>query len=127
MARSTRPSLPRTAPSETARGGELPTEERERVIREAAYYRFVRRGYSHGQDLDDWLAAEAAVSAGEREVALGRRGGDASAVGGEPEIQQQRARSPGKDDAVKRAIRKNPQRAIPQIEGIDPAEAPSRE
>lgn len=128
MARKTSASTAGTQPAEIVRGWELPNEERERMIREAAYYRFVRRGYSHGQDLDDWLAAEAAVFAGEWEVALNKQGDEAPAgLENEPEIQQQSARSAGKDDALKRAIRKSPQRAIPQIEGVDPAEAPPRE
>lgn len=127
MARQTSPSAARTHSSRTVRGWELPKDERERMIHEAAYYRFVRRGYRHGQDLDDWLAAEAAVLAGEWEVAH-KQGDEAPAVLDEElEIQQQRSRSPGKDDAVKRAIRKSPRRAIPQIEGVDPAEAPLRE
>lgn len=128
MARQTSPSAARTHSSRTVRGWELPKDERERMIHEAAYYRFVRRGYRHGQDLDDWLAAEAAVFAGEWEVALNKQGDEAPAgLENEPEIQQQSARSAGKDDALKRAIRKSPQRAIPQIEGVDPAEAPPRE
>ncbi|MHB1352440.1 MAG: DUF2934 domain-containing protein [Thiobacillus sp.] len=127
MARRTSTSTPRTQPSETVRGRDLPDDERERMIREAAYYRYVRRGYSDGQDLDDWLAAEAALFAGEWELAVDKQSRDLPAADDEPEIQQQSARSPGKDDAVKRAIRKSPRRAIPQIEGIDPAQAPTRE
>jgi hypothetical protein len=36
-------------------------EERQRMIREAAYYRHVRRNFAAGHELDDWLAAEAEV------------------------------------------------------------------
>lgn len=130
MARNTSTSASVTHPSEIVRGWDLPNDERERMIREAAYYRFVRRGYKHGHDFDDWLAAEAAVFAGEWEVALLRQGGEMPDTAGEAaelEIQQQSARSPRKDDVLKRAIKKSPQRAIPQIEGIEPAEAPFRE
>src|SRR5512135_2781274 len=34
---------------------------RHRMISEAAYRRYVERGYADGYDLDDWLQAEAAV------------------------------------------------------------------
>jgi hypothetical protein len=35
--------------------------EREAMIRETAYLRAERRGFSPGQELEDWLAAEAQV------------------------------------------------------------------
>lgn len=41
----------------------LTTADRETRIREAAYFRFVARGYVHGHDLDDWFAAEAEIDA----------------------------------------------------------------
>jgi hypothetical protein len=34
---------------------------RHRLVSEAAYRRYVERGYEDGYDLDDWLAAEADV------------------------------------------------------------------
>jgi hypothetical protein len=37
--------------------------EREEMVRTAAYYRAERRGFSPGYEWDDWLAAEAEVSA----------------------------------------------------------------
>ena len=36
-------------------------EERQRLVRQAAYYRYVRRNFADGHALDDWLAAEAEV------------------------------------------------------------------
>jgi hypothetical protein len=36
-------------------------EERQRMIQEAAYYRYVRRDHAAGHELDDWLAAEVDV------------------------------------------------------------------
>ncbi len=36
-------------------------EERERLIAEAAYYRALQRGFSGGDAVDDWLAAEREV------------------------------------------------------------------
>jgi hypothetical protein len=37
--------------------------EREAMVRTAAYYRAERRGFAPGYEWDDWLAAEAEVSA----------------------------------------------------------------
>lgn len=34
---------------------------RHRMISETAYWRYVKRGYADGYDLDDWLQAEAEV------------------------------------------------------------------
>jgi hypothetical protein len=87
-------------------------EERERMIREAAYYRFVERGFVHGHDLDDWLAAEAEF---DRKRA-GRQRTVAEAQ--EYEVQQSGVLSPSEDEALKRMIRQHPQRAIPQVEGV---------
>jgi len=36
-------------------------DERERMIREAAYYRAERRGFAPGDEMSDWLAAESEV------------------------------------------------------------------
>ena len=40
------------------------TEERRRRISEAAYYRAQQRGFSAGQEHDDWLEAEKDVDRG---------------------------------------------------------------
>lgn len=37
---------------------------RHAIIAEAAYYRAERRGFAPGQELDDWLQAEAEVARG---------------------------------------------------------------
>lgn len=37
-------------------------EDRERMIREAAYLRFIARGCEDGHAVDDWLAAEAEMA-----------------------------------------------------------------
>jgi hypothetical protein len=82
------------------------------MIREAAYYRFAERGFAHGHDLDDWLAAEAEFDrkrAGQRRAVL--------AGAPEYEVQQSGVLSPSEDEALKRMIRQHPQRAIPQVEG----------
>ena len=41
----------------------ISTEERERMIREAAYYRAQQRGFQPSDPMADWLAAEAEVNA----------------------------------------------------------------
>jgi hypothetical protein len=102
--------------------GDVGPAERQRMISEAAYYRFVRRGYAHGHDLEDWLAAEAELFAG-TPVAPTYEAADLADF----EFQQHSRHSKWEDDAMKRAIRKHPQRDIPQIEGIEPQEAPFRE
>jgi hypothetical protein len=41
----------------------LPGDDRETRIRVVAYFRAERRGFVPGYELEDWLAAEAEVSA----------------------------------------------------------------
>lgn len=110
MAESTSP--PR--PAVTWRGMSL--EVREAMIREAAYYLAERRGFAPGHELDDWLAAEAAI---DRDLAPPEVP--------EAKIQQSGVVGPGIDDALKRLVRQHPRKAIPQVEGIEPAQAPPRE
>lgn len=109
-------------PSATSSDKDRQHQERERMIREAAYYRFVRRGYMHGYDLDDWITAEAELLAGN----IGQTG-IAAAETADLDIQQRSIHSPREDEALKRVIRKHPQRDIPQIEGIEPQDAPLKE
>lgn len=45
----------------------------------------------------------------------------------EPEVQESAAHSFREDDALKRIIRRHPQKGIPQVEGIEPQEAPPKE
>ncbi len=80
-------------------------EERRRMIEEAAYARYAQRGYAHGQDLDDWLIAEAHV---DRILSrqLQRRPVDVP----ELEVQQSGGRSPARDEAMKRLVKQHPQR-----------------
>lgn len=54
---------------------EIPSfsESREARIAEAAYWRAERRGFTAGQELDDWLAAEKEV---DRDVASRKPGRD---------------------------------------------------
>jgi Protein of unknown function (DUF2934) len=88
-------------------------EEREHMIQEAAYYRYVEHGFVHGHDLDDWLAAEAEFDR--------RRTGEKRPVPSEApeyEVQQSGVLSPSEDEALKRLIRQHPGRAIPKVEGV---------
>lgn len=80
-------------------------EERRRMIEEAAYARFERRGYVHGRDLDDWLVAEAHVDS----IIFSRRIPEATQTL-EPELQQSGGRSIARDERLKRIIRQHPQR-----------------
>jgi DUF2934 family protein len=43
-------------------GATVAPEERRRLIAEAAYYRAVRRQFADGDELSDWLEAEAEVA-----------------------------------------------------------------
>lgn len=52
-----------TAIEEVA-AGDVPEAVRYSMIAQAAYYRAEKRGFGPGQQLDDWLAAEAEITAG---------------------------------------------------------------
>lgn len=110
---------PESARPKVSWHGSLSIEAREAMIREAAYYLSERRGFAPGHDLDDWLAAEAAID----RDAPPPETGDMGAF----EVQQGGTHGPIKDDELKRIVRQHPQRGIPQVEGIEPREAPPRE
>jgi hypothetical protein len=97
-------------------------EERQRMIREAAYYRYVQRGYADGHDLEDWVAAEAELAG----MDAGPQAAE-SATNQEFEVQQSSTHGFRHDEALKRIIRQHPQKGIPQVEGIDLKEAPAKE
>jgi Protein of unknown function (DUF2934) len=109
---------PQHRPDITWRGN-LSLEERETLIREAAYRRFVERGYAHGHHLQDWLAAEAEVDFGISTVE--------SQGSADFHMQQSSVHGAAMDDELKRIVRQHPQKGIPQIESVDPKEAPSKE
>ena len=48
-------------PKRRAGGGPAANAERWRLIAEAAYYRAQARGFAPGQEIEDWLQAEAEV------------------------------------------------------------------
>lgn len=95
---------------------------RQHMIDEAAYYRYVERGFAPGHELDDWLAAEA-----DFERAHFRRQVPQAEDAAEFGIQQSSTLGPAADDALKRAIKRHPGREIPRIESVEPEEAPLRE
>jgi hypothetical protein len=118
MARKTRPPVnPQSDPDITWRGA-FSLEQREAMIREAAYFHYAKRGYAPGHDLDDWLAAEA-------EIERGASGSEE--FPSDTQVHQSSVHGAGKDDELKRIIRQHPQKAIPQIESMEPEKAPFRE
>jgi len=118
MAKQTRAAVdPGNDPDMNWRGA-FSLEQREAMIRDAAYYHYAQRGYAHGHDLEDWLAAEAEI---ERIVTASPEFPPDTAV------QQSSTHGARTDDELKRIVRQHPQRAIPQIESVEPEQAPFRE
>ncbi|MHB1214526.1 MAG: DUF2934 domain-containing protein [Thiobacillus sp.] len=118
MAKQTRKAVdPQRNPDITWRGG-FSLEQREAMIRDAAYYRYQRRGHTPGHDLDDWLAAESELEG----IAPG-----APEFPSDTEMHQSSTHGARKDDELKRIARQHPQKGIPQIEGIEPENAPFKE
>jgi len=95
----------------------MPLETREAMIREAAYYLAERRGFAPGHELDDWLAAEAAIDRDLPPPAT-----EAGAA-----IQQSGVVGSATDEVLKRLLRQHPQKAIARVEGVEPELAPPRE
>ena len=123
MAKQTRtPVNPQTDPDITWRGA-FSLEQREAMLREAAYYHYVKRGHTPGHDLDNWLAAEAEL---ERRTP-GRMASESAEFPPDTEMQQSSVHGAGKDDELKRIVRQHPQKAIPQIESVEPENAPLKE
>ena len=105
---------------------------RHRMTREAAYYRYVERGYADGDDLADWLQAELDIDrlllASQAPPGMFSQPGDDEPIDAQRTAGQGSSpRSVAHDEAVKRIIRQHPQRDIPRMENLEPGEAPSRE
>jgi hypothetical protein len=111
------PVNPQSDPDITWRGA-FSLEQREAMIRDAAYYHYAKRGYAPGHELEDWLAAEAEIERGMVESEEFPPGA---------EVQQSGAHGAGMDDELKRIVRQHPQKGIPQIESIEPEKAPFKE
>ncbi len=129
MDRMTRAAItpkPRNVPARvrppSANAPEISPEARERMIREAAYYRYVHRGFAHGHDLEDWLAAEAAW-----ERAMRRRLPERPEPLEEMGMQLGGPRSPAEDDVLKRMVKQHPRRDIARMESVEPEEAPPKQ
>lgn len=89
-------------------------DEREGLIREAAYYLYEQRGFGHGCHVDDWLAAEAALDHGNREL---RPAGIADF-----EMQQSGVHSAWEDDELKHITKQHQQHGIPKLESDESQE-----
>ncbi len=121
MARMHRPS-PRAERPVAAHGWHLSPEARQHMIAEAAYYRYARRGYENGHDMEDWLAAEAAFD----EASTAEESLEPFAVP-ELELQQSGSAGPAEDDVLKRTLKGRSLREIPRIESVEPEIAPRKE
>jgi hypothetical protein len=118
MAKQTRtPVGPGSNPDITWRDA-FSLEQREAMIRDAAYYHYAKRGYAPGHELEDWLAAEAEIE---------RISSDTAELPPGAGVQQSSVHGAGKDEELKRIIKQHPQKAIPQIESVEPEKAPFRE
>ena len=117
MAKQTRTPDPRNDPDMNWRGA-FSLEQREAMIRDAAYFHYAQRGYAHGHDLEDWLAAEAEIE---------RIATASPELPPDTAMQQSSVHGAREDDELKRIIRQHPQKAIPQIESIEIEKAPFRE
>lgn len=125
MARKTSTSLTRRERSEIAASERVSPETRQRMIREAAYYRYVQRGYAQGHDVEDWLTAESAF---ERARWPRPQPQPATVAPVEFELQQSGSISHRADEALKRIARQHPRRDIPRVESIESDEdVPLRE
>lgn len=54
-------SRPAETPLKAAQTAPADPQLRQQLIAQAAYARWERRGFAHGSDLEDWLAAEAEI------------------------------------------------------------------
>lgn len=113
------PANPKREPDITWRG-HFSLDERETMIREAAYYHYQQRGYAPGHDMDDWLAAEAELEHDMAEPAASERQQEAN-------VQLSGMHGAGQDDEMKRITKQHPRKAIPQMDSVEPKDAPLKE
>jgi hypothetical protein len=62
-ARKQSPASAQPAMGDPAHGPTVSADDRERMIRDAAYLRYQEGGCVDGRDMEDWLAAEAEIDA----------------------------------------------------------------
>ncbi len=122
MARMISKMFSKRVRSESARAAALSPEAREHMIGEAAYYRYVRRGFEPGHELEDWLAAEADFE----RTSQARQAPEPAPVE-EYRVQQSGTFGAAEDDVIKRMLKRNPRRDIARIESVEPEEAPLKE
>src|SRR5574340_343660 len=91
--------------------GTISPSQRENMIREAAYFRYVQHGSVLGHDLDDWLTAEAELFGGEAE-----RQPPELVEAAEFGMQESGVHGFWEDDALKRIVKQHPRKGIPQVE-----------
>lgn len=127
MIRNTSISAGRAGRAAMSLAGVVGPEVRGHMIREAAYYRYVQRGYAHGADVDDWLAAESEIDAALAAPRIAEVVEPAEMELGEYGIQEGGKHGIRKDEALKRVVRQHPQRDISRIEGTEVLETPLRE
>ncbi len=118
MAKQTRTPVKQKSGPNIPGEGFYGLEQREAMIREAAYYRYAKRGYASGHELDDWLAAEAEFE---------QKMPESEELPPNIELQESGIHGPAKDDNLKRMVKQHPHKAIPQVESIEPEKAPSKE
>jgi hypothetical protein len=118
MAKQTRTPVDPQGGSEITWRRAFSLEQREAMIRDAAYYHYAKRDYAPGHELEDWLAAEAEIERGMAESEAFPPGAA---------VQQSSVHGAGMDDELKRIVRQHPKKAIPQIESIEPEKAPFKE
>lgn len=124
MATMTSAAGSRESNPEMVAGWNVSPESRERMIREAAYYRYMRRGGESGHDMDDWLAAEANF---ERARLIPKPHEMAGAEPAEPPAQQGGTFGAAEEDRLKRAVRQHPARDIPRTESVEPELSPRKQ
>ena len=122
MARITSKALSRTGHSGSVESWSNSPDARQRMIGEAAYYRYVQRGFGPGHELYDWLAAEADFE----RASLSSQPPEADTIK-EFGMQHGGTLGPAEDEALKRAIRGHSRRDIPRIESMEPEDAPAKE
>ena len=122
MATKTSPRTTTKARSLSASVREISPEQRENMIREAAYFRYLERGSAPGNDLEDWFAAEAQLFGSAAEPQAPEP--DETAVLG---MQEGGPHGFWEDDALKRIVKQHPRKDIPRVESIEPRQAPAKE
>lgn len=74
--RTTTTTATKTRSTRSVADFSITDEQRRRMIQEAAYFRAERRGFAPGDEIADWLAAEAEISGVLETVPAGSQAGD---------------------------------------------------